>query len=133
MKLFSKNQRQSFKVVSAKNIADQFETDGEDSMNEFVYLYKNALNDYESFLQKNSGLCIDDLGTEDLKIHFGNRKNVIGDVIEKRYFCKHVGVLFHATTNLTAEQLKDFYGGRVVSRMREIFNFIELPGEDRRK
>jgi DNA replication protein DnaC len=133
MKLFSKNQRQSFKVISAKHIADQFESDGEDSMSEFVSLYKNPLNDYDSFLQKTSGLCIDDLGTEDLKIHFGNRKNVIGDIIEKRYFCKNVGVLFHATTNLTAEQLKDFYGGRVTSRMREIFNFIELPGEDRRK
>lgn len=133
MKLFSKNQRQCFKVISAKTIADDFEKYGEEGMSEYVTLYQNAVNDVDAFFQRNSGLCMDDLGTEDLKIHFGNKKNVVGDIIEKRYNYKSTGVFLHATTNLTADQLKEFYGGRVTSRMREVFNFIELPGQDRRK
>jgi len=68
------------------------------------------------------GMCIDDLGTEDIKNHYGNKKNVIGDLIELKYAKKTTGIYLHGTTNLTAEQLKDFYGSRVTSRMREIFN-----------
>lgn len=133
MKLFSQNQRQCFIIRNAKMIADMFQSDGEESMNDFTNLHKNPINDAGTFFQPVSGLCIDDLGTEDIKVHFGNKKNVIGDIIEKRYFNKHTGVLFHGTTNLTSGQLNEFYGGRVVSRMREIFNFIELRGNDRRK
>src|ERR1700743_235167 len=132
MQLFQKNQRQCFNVRSAKYIADTFEREGEDSFYEFINPIKNPFNDMDSFLQTNSGLCVDDIGTEDIKNHFGNKKNVIGDLIELRYSRRTTGVMFHGTTNLTVEQLSEFYGGRVVSRMREIFNFIELPGKDRR-
>ncbi len=130
MKLFSKNQRQVFHLQNAKFIADAFSESGEDS--QFVKLHKNAVNDGSSFLQPYAGLCIDDIGTEDIKNHFGNKKNVIGDLIEKRYSVSNVGVYLHATTNFTAEQLGSFYGQRVVSRMREIFNFIAVKGKDRR-
>lgn len=133
MKLFSSNQRQPFRVAGAKYIANLFESDGQDAIEEFNKNYKNAINAADCFYKKESGLCIDDLGTEDIKMNFGNRKNVIGDIIENRYNLKTIGVFFHATTNLTVQQLNDFYGGRVISRMREIMNFIELPGKDRRK
>ena len=69
----------------------------------------------------------------DLKNRYGNKKNVIGYLLEKRYANGHVGIMLHATTNLTADQRNAYYGGRVVSRMRKIFNFIELRGKDRRK
>jgi predicted ATPase len=133
MKLFRQNQRQCFFIKPAKDIADEFMQEGDDFMDEYINTRKNALNDSSVFLQPYSGICIDDLGTEDIKNHFGNKKNVIGDIIEKKYARSSVGVFLHATTNLTADQLKDFYGGRVTSRMREIFNFIELRGKDRRK
>ena len=90
-----------------------------------------------------AGLCLDDIGTEDVKVNYGNRKSVIGDIIEQRYSIiekledpdnikNNCGDLLHATTNLSSPQLVEYYGGRVTSRMREIFNFIELPGNDRR-
>lgn len=133
MKLFMQNQRQCYFIRNAKDIADEFQIDGEDSMNEYIGKRKNAINDSSVFLQQYSGICVDDLGTEDIKNHFGNKKNVIGDLIEKKYAKGSTGIFLHATTNLTADQLKEFYGGRVTSRMREIFNFIELGGNDRRK
>lgn len=133
LKLFMQNQRQCYFIKPAKDVADDFQEYGEDGMNEYLDKRKNAINDSSVFFQPHSGLCIDDLGTEDIKVHFGNKKNVIGDLIEKKYSRGSIGIFFHATTNLTAEQLNEFYGGRVVSRMREIFNFIELPGNDRRK
>ncbi len=39
----------------------------------------------------------------------------------------------HVTTNLSGDQIEENYGTRVRSRMREMFNMIILPGEDRRK
>lgn len=129
MQLFCQNQRQCYFIRNAKDIADEFQDYGEEE----VEKRKNAVNDSSVFLQQYSGMCIDDLGTEDIKNHFGNKKNVIGDLIEKKYARGSTGIFLHGTTNLTAEQLKEFYGGRVTSRMREIFNFIELRGADRRK
>lgn len=133
IQLFGKNKRQVYFMRNAKKVADGFELDGEEALKEYEAPFRNAANDSSVFYQPFSGLCLDDLGTEDLKNHYGNKKNVIGDLIEKRYAKGYTGLLLHATTNLTAEGLNQFYGARVVSRMREIFNFIELRGSDRRK
>lgn len=132
MKLFSKNQRQVFHVKNAKDIANDYQGNGVESA-DFVNKFKNPENDKASFFHPYAGLCIDDIGTEDIKNNFGNKKNVIGDLIEQRYSTGNTGVFFHATTNLNSDQLKSFYGERVVSRMKELFNFIEFPGNDRRK
>ncbi len=133
MSLCAVNFRQVFQIVNAKQIANDFEKDGEDTIKQYLTKTKNAFEDPTCLYQEFSGLCIDDIGTEDIKNHFGNKRNVIADIIELRYERNLVGPLLHGTTNLTALQLKEFYGGRVHSRMKEIFNFIELPGKDRRK
>lgn len=133
MKLFMRNQRQVFHVKNAKDIADAFGQDGEDALNDFVNKPKNAVNDSSAFFQPYAGLCIDDIGTEDIKNYYGSKRNVIGDVIEKRYAKGNTGIYLHATTNFDADQIKEFYGGRVASRMREIFNLIEMNGNDRRR
>lgn len=133
MKLFQKNQRHCFMIRNAKELADLYEKSGEVAIEEYLKPVKNAINDTAVFYQPFLGLCIDDIGTDSTKVNFGNRKNVIGDIIEKRYAAGHTGVGFHCTTNLTAKAIEEFYGGRVSSRMREIFNIIELTGEDRRK
>ena len=133
MRLFQQNQRQVYFIKNCKDIADEFMEFGESGMDDYVLLKKNAVNDSSAFFQQNMGLCLDDIGTEDIKSHYGNKKNVIGDIIEKKYENRSTGVYLHATTNLTSDQLKEFYGNRVTSRMRQIFNFIELKGIDRRK
>lgn len=140
MELFKSNQRQCFDIVTAKEISEEYRIykqdkskNYEDPLHRFLIQTKNAFEDPSVFYQPFSGMCIDDIGTEDLKNSFGNKKNVIGDIIEIRYTEKIFGPCFHATTNLTADQIDQYYGGRVRSRMRQMFNFIELPGKDRRK
>jgi DNA replication protein DnaC len=134
MKLFQKNARQTYWIRTAKEISQAY-LNSEDKKipEEYTTLFKNPINDASVFYQPVSGLCIDDLGSESKKNNFGNIMNVVGDLIESRYEKKFTGLYLHATTNLSAEELKGFYGERVISRMREIFNFIELPGSDRRK
>lgn len=139
MQLFQKNKRQVYYMRSAKDISQAYLNSGRDKKeemkipDEFIEPFKNAANDAAVFFQPVSGLCIDDIGAENLKNNYGNVSNVIGDLIERRYEKKYTGVLLHGTTNMTGEQLKNYYGERVVSRMREIFNFIKLDGLDRRK
>lgn len=133
MKLFSKNQKQVFIIQTAKAISELFGKEGEESMQQFTTCPVLPVNDVTNFYHTKMGLCIDDLGTEEVKSHYGNRKNVIGDLIELRYSKMNTGTTLHATTNLTGLQLKDFYGDRVASRLRETMNIIELKGEDRRK
>lgn len=133
MRLFSKNQRQVFAMKTAKSIADTFQSDGEESIKALIECPKLPINDAQNFFHTHIGLCVDDIGTEELKNHYGNRKNVIGDLIELRYSAGNIGSKLHVTTNLTMSQVKDFYGDRVGSRLRETMNIIELKGEDRRK
>jgi hypothetical protein len=132
MNLFGVNFRQVYNVVNSKKISNEYSSYGDDAIAKYLTKTKNSFEDPECLFQEYSGICIDDIGTEDIRNNFGNKKNVIGDIIELRYDSSQVGPLLHGTTNLTAEQLKEHYGGRVLSRMKEIFNFIELPGEDRR-
>lgn len=142
MKLFTKNQRQCFEIVDTRELANRYKRlesmndksiSGDQIFIEYGSQKKNAVEDPSVFYQPYLGLCFDDLGNEDVKNSYGNKRNLIAELIEMRYAEKSYGVSFHATTNLTAEQIEQYYGGRVKSRMRQIFNFIELPGNDRRK
>ncbi len=60
-----------------------------------------------------------------LKYHHGNQCNVMGEILLSRYvhFINN-HILTHATTNLSVSKLENYYGNRVRSRMREIFNLI---------
>lgn len=133
MSLFRKNNRQVFHVEHAKDIAKSFHQGGEDAISRHYTKIKNAYNDPTVLYQEYAGLCIEDIGREDIKNNYGNRTNVIGDIMEARYINKCMGPWFHGTTNLTAAQIEQFYGGMVVSRLRECINFIELGGPDRRR
>lgn len=136
MKLFQKNKRQVYHMKNTKDIAEDYRRSSDKDPFDFdqhTDKFRNAFADMSVFEQQYAGVCFDDLGTEDIKNNFGNKINVMGDIIEMRYAKGNCGLFMHATTNLTADQLKEFYGARVISRMREVFNFIELPGNDRRK
>ena len=66
--------------------------------------------------------------------HFGNKVNVIQQLIELRYdLFVRTGTVTHGTTNfVTGEQIEQHFGGRVRSRMREMFNVFLINGIDRR-
>jgi DNA replication protein DnaC len=133
MELFSRNRRQCYKVLSVKMISDLYEKDGAEGVAGFEEVPRNPVNDVQVFYQPFMGFCFDDMGTDDEKRRYGNRRNVIGDIIENRYHKSRMGIVLHATTNLPSAALLDFYGARVHSRLRGCMNFIELSGEDRRK
>ena len=40
---------------------------------------------------------------------------------------------YHLTMNLNQKQIATVYGERVLSRMKEMFNFFEIKGQDRRQ
>lgn len=133
MSLFRKNNRQVYHVEHAKEVAKSFHIGGEEAIQKHYHKIKNAFKDPTVLFQEHSGLCMEDIGAEDIKNNYGNKTNVIGDIVEQRYVNKCMGPFFHGTTNLTSIQLDQFYGGRVTSRLRENVNLIELGGSDRRK
>lgn len=80
--------------------------------------------------------CIDEMGHEkgDANV-WGNSVNYIGDLIEHRY---QKNLITHATTNIdmspnAAINLNQIYGGRVYSRLHEMYNVLYLNGKDWRK
>jgi len=85
---------------------------------------------------KTTTFCFDDLGIEQNLKHYGNDCNVLGEILLSRYelFVSHK-VITHATTNLNANELEKWYGNRVRSRMRELFNLIAFDknAQDKRK
>jgi hypothetical protein len=132
MRFFQKNKKCCYKVVSCNDVSADYLI----YKDEFDGIYSTptrmAINDADVFFQRVRGFCFDDLGTEDVKNAFGNKKNVMADVILDIYAKKIYGC-FHVTTNLSSDEIEATYGSRVKSRLREMFNVFELPGIDRRK
>jgi len=76
-------------------------------------------------------LIIDDIGTEPVVKHYGNEIDPVVQILFHRYNrCEYKT---YVTTNLDGKDLKARYGTRIYSRMKEMFNDIILPGDDRRK
>lgn len=69
--------------------------------------------------------CLDDLDSEQNLKYFGNNCNIKAEVLLSRYdlFIRKK-LQPHKTTNLSAQEIEDFYGNRLRSRMREMFNLI---------
>lgn len=102
--------RRPYEVIPCRNIVFGFNHVG----------YK-VIGDYGNSLS----FCFDDLGVEPEGTYFGNKCNVMGEILLSRYelFVNH-GLITHSTTNLNAQELEERYGSRVRSRMRELFNLV---------
>ena len=139
MQLFSVNKRQNFEVLNALDISNLFasksENGGVEVISRFSKMHKPLQVKHEDNLwQERTGLCIDDLGTEEDKINFGNKSNVIADILFGRYSNSSLARdMTHVTTNLTVKGIKERYGERIWSRMSEMFNVIQMEGGDRRE
>lgn len=69
----------------------------------------------------------DDLGEEETTVmDYGNKICIMAHIISERYKGLKDGCITHITTNLTRSQINDIYGGRIESRMNEMFNVITL-------
>lgn len=108
-----------YKIIRSQEITAQYEEGGWEAIKHYT----------------NGNWLFDDLGEEKQEaIHYGTRSNVIQEILTARYANRlTTGIMTHATTNYTQDDLARQYGPRIQSRMKELFNFITLPGEDRRR
>lgn len=133
MKFFQKNKKACFALKSVNDIASDFSIYKNEIDDVYSTPIEKPLNDPDVFFQREIGYCFDDLGTEEVKNDYGNKKNVMADVLMAIYNKKKFS-RFHITTNLMSkEEITEKYGTRVNSRLREMFNVFSLEGTDRRK
>lgn len=135
MEFFYKNPKQSYVVISARDIekayADSTELGGDIAIAKYgVSLAVTAVNS-DPFGHKTLGYCFDDLGTEPaVTSRYGTTKSVMADVILNRYDGRkrHDLSFFktHITTNLNVDEMRKNYGDRVLDRMMEMFNEIKF-------
>ena len=107
-----------FPKISTLELVDEYESQDNTSKEQFFKKYNNVKVIY-----------FDDFGTEQDASNYG-KKNLLKEILEKMYLKKNKALL---TTNLTLIEIKERYGKRVFSRLQEMFNIIEFPGEDLRR
>ena len=79
-------------------------------------------------------LLLDDVGSEQETVnHYGTKINWFKDFIESYYLHNKVYNKLLITTNCGGAEIEKKYGYRVRSRIREMFNVIEVTGSDLRK
>ena len=112
-------QKQRYVLKSCQDVSIQFIEQGYTVIRKYGRLSfeQDRINNY----------CFDDLGTEDTIKQFGNECNVMGKILSLRYESYiSYNIITHATTNLTSSEIEDYYGTRIRSRMREMFNLISF-------
>lgn len=121
-----------YRMADCSDIAAKFAKGGEDAID--VYFKDSQLQERNVFGHTFAGWCFDDLGIESDGRYFGNQKNVMERVLEVRYR-SHERLVTHLISNLTATQLRERYGDRILDRMSEMFNLITFPSgaKSRRK
>lgn len=78
-------------------------------------------------------LGIQDLGQEpEETLYMGNRLNVLAQLIEFRGDRSDYLTFFTSNLRLNGEKMQARYGDRVVSRLSEMCNYLEIRGKDRR-
>lgn len=116
------------RIQNCKKIVSTYRKDGE-----IVFTPFEEVNEK---LKLMSVCVLDEVGREDTAaLHYGNKCNVIERILQERYdmFIDH-GIKTHITTNIiSGDDFEKLYGGFIRSRMREMYNVIEMPGNDRRK
>lgn len=79
-------------------------------------------------------LGIQDFGSEPQEsLYMGNRLDVMRRLIEYRGDKSDTITLITSNMKINGEKLKERYGDRVESRLREMCNYFEITGRDRRK
>ena len=116
------------RMVSAIDLALDFQTMGIESVKEKI----NAMMSYEGLK-----VTIDDLGSEDRVKHFGTDLDPIGFVIQKIYSINQMNpdqpVKLFMTSNYNTESLNERYGLRVMDRLYEMCDIVNLKDTNLRR
>lgn len=131
LKLFTSNPVASFLPKDALAINNQART--KDKLDSTILQYSNLINSKDVggsqsyFGQKEIGLMIDDIGTENELNSYGNKVEVIAEILLNRY--TNLKAINRITTilltNLNTKELGEKYGTRIFDRLKEqSCNFI---------
>jgi DNA replication protein DnaC len=90
------------------------------------------------YLRFNNDMFLDDIGSEDVVSSYGNKQNIVADfLINWHTHMVKIPVDRRAsmfiTTNLSIDQLIAKYGLRVLDRVAEICDLIEMSGKSQRR
>ncbi len=118
----------SFQNFTAIDIVDSVNINGVEWMQQFSH---NVVDKISRPIR----CYIDDIASRQENVmHFGTKTNVIEQLLSLRYnVFERYGTLTHVSTNLYPASMAEFYESRIIDRMKEMFNIIELGGESFRK
>lgn len=103
------------------------------------YHVSDIIRDYQtngdlSLYKKRFILCIQDLGQEPSEVlYMGTRINVLQEILSYRGDLNNVFTLITSNFPMACKPLQQIYGDRVVSRLWQMCNYLEMRGGDRRK
>jgi hypothetical protein len=107
-----------------------------DGSRNYINQYINPrFNDYADDMWgvREQGLCFDDLGTEDMRSDYGNKRMIMTDILLGRDDSVTPNQT-HIITNLWGSKIEEIYGTRVYSRIKGNFNIISFKEQcDMRK
>ena len=132
MNYFCKNPKASFTVPTCNDVVERFRTGWTKNDVECIDYYSQPVkaDAGHPFNQEYLGTCFGDLGNEDSNTNnYGNKRNVMEQIIFNRYERKYDFCLTHFTTNLDADMIRAKYGERCADRLREMCNVIHLGGQ----
>lgn len=133
MQMFSINKRQCYQVMQCPKIVSGFIQFGEPHISAYS---KEIITTPQpaNFYQSRSGICYNDLGTERISAsNYTNTINVMETIMLDTYEQRVPFSQRHVTTNLTFEQVKEMYGVRIMDRIKQCFNIIQMTGQSIRK
>lgn len=113
----SKNELNPVSIISMLEISDQVKSEGE---------YIVELGDCKI-------LYLDDVGTEEPTVnHYGTKINWFKSFIEMHYLKNRIYSKLLISTNNSFSEIEEKYGFRVRSRIKDMFNIIDVKGTDMR-
>lgn len=134
MEIFNRNKRLCYDILECPKICYRYVKHGDDVLNGLINVCQTIAPDASTFFQPIKGICYNDLGTENTSSsHYANPLNVMEYILLQSYERKIPYWQRYVTTNLTFDQVKQTYGVRVLDRIKECFNILELKGESLRK
>lgn len=131
MNFFAKNPKASYSIPTSKTITEKYASgwvSEEKSTIEYYSELKRADFGHQ-WDQTYLGYCFGDLGSESEANSYGNKRNVIEEIVFNRYEANIPNFYTHFTTNLNPKELETKYGLRFRDRVKEMSNFLVLEGK----
>lgn len=117
VKCVTKNKFQPIGIISMLEIEKSIKSDGE----------------YNLTYNPKGIIYLDDVGTEEAVVnHYGTKINFFKNYIELFYLENKDYNKLIISTNNTFDEIEDKYGFRVRSRIKDMFNIIDIDGKDLR-